>query len=509
MAASFYSTQDKFRPVGNPIYFYFDSTLKANEGFKYIVDVFAAGTTNKLAPIKLFPRPDDLLGEIDLSAIFASQVGCFLNQNLHSFSTCATNFYNYDLKLGEEYVKYWSFLINYNNGGSLTLSGNAVTHDFVPGDEVLITFTTPNPTVDGVHIVTSVPSSHAITIDVAFLSGGSTSPFWGTAVYSNKRKTEFTGQTAISGYTAFNGAVGFRDIDSWTSGTYNLVTTGTTYNSKKFLTNVPDGFNIRPENSIWLNFYSTHTINAPVLEVVVDSTTIYFQNPVGGDTTMQTVAVGPLDILHFATSGSCYDFNHNSMSGSLATLFTCNTKEYKVRTIYDLTSASIDSGGTITWGTPDYLPSSEYKTFRYNPSTVGRYVNVELYFMDRLGSVIPWNFEYNSSRQITKNNSQYKQLMGNLSGTKWRTDSIDRGMTQINTTVVEQLTLNTGWLTEAESIYFTELLSSPAVWIKEYGKLWPVIVKTSGLDVLTKNNKRNISQQIIVEYSVNNPIQNF
>jgi hypothetical protein len=98
--------------------------------------------------------------------------------------------------------------------------------------------------------------------------------------------------------------------------------------------------------------------------------------------------------------------------------------------------------------------------------------------------------------------------MGDLSNNRWRTESTDAGIKQINTSVIEQMTLTTGWMTEDESTYFAELLTSPVAYIKEYGKLWPVIVKTSGIPVLTKANRKMINQTITVEYAVRNPIQN-
>lgn len=511
MSTQFHGKPDKFRPAFNPLYWYLSSDHYADEGFKYIFDIFPQGdTTNRLARLKLFPRPDDSYGEADISTVLSSQLSSFLNQHLHSFSECPTNFYQYDIYVGEEYVHYWPFTINYDASGQLALSGNSQTHKFVAGDEVLVTFTTANATHDGVHTVSSVPSTNAIVINDTFYSGGSGGLYTGTAVYSNKRKTMFTGQTGTTGYTVFIGAVGFRDIDEWTSSTYNLTTITGSTNTKKFLTNVPENFTVRPENSMWLNFYSTSMpSNAPTLEVNTGGASIYFPNPVYTSTDpMLTVAVGVNDIKHFATSATCYDYNHTNMSGAVSTFFTCETEYYSARTVNDLTAASIDSGGTVTWGTPDFRPSSEWKVFKINNNTISRFTNVELYFMDRLGSIIPWNFEFQSSRSIEKNSSQFKAIMGDLSSNRWRTESTDAGTKQINTVVVEQLTVTTGWLTESESTYFAELLTSPVVYIKEYGKLWPVIVKTSGLPILTKANRKMINQTILIEYAVNNPIQN-
>lgn len=508
MASSFLGTPDKFSPAYNPIYFYLDSTKNTETGFKYIVDIFSGGTTGpRIHRDKIFPRPGDLIGECELGSILKSNVSYFLNQDLNGFSTCQQNWFKYDVWIGEEYVHRFPFSSEYNSGGFITVSGNAETHNFAIGDEVVISHTIPNAAKDGIFTVTAVPSANAITIDCTFVAGGSGGgAFAGYAVFSNERKTVFSGQTSSTSYNVFNGAVGYMDINDYSSNDY-LLYTGFT---RSLLTNVPTGYNIRPENKMWINLYSTAMTNCVKHIKLTTNTGDYFwSNNAGSNAIMLTAAVGPAD---FETTAS--RLRSSGTTGAIAsgsTYFNCDTTSYSITFGEFFHSTNIDMGGGLFLFTPySFVAASETKTFRYNPTPSGRTINVELYFMDRLGSIIPCNFELMSAKRANKSSTEYKALMGDYNSTlgRWQTSSTDRGRKVINTVVTQQLTVTTNWMTVAESNYFEELLSSPLVYIKERDQLWPCIVKTTDIDLPTKANKKNINKVILIEYANNNAVQN-
>jgi len=137
-----------------------------------------------------------------------------------------------------------------------------------------------------------------------------------------------------------------------------------------------------------------------------------------------------------------------------------------------------------------------------------RYGNIELTFIDRLGSYIPANFELQSFKQMDIQRDEYQKLLGGFDGSGWSYNSTDRGRVNINTTVKNQLTLNSNWLTEEEANYLKELYSSPDVYITENGQLWPVIVKSNSYRIVTKKNKKNIKIEIVIEYANSDVINN-
>jgi hypothetical protein len=168
---------------------------------------------------------------------------------------------------------------------------------------------------------------------------------------------------------------------------------------------------------------------------------------------------------------------------------------------YEVKIFSSDQGSFVT----------ETKRFNVDWSTT-RYGNIELVFLDRLGSYAPANFELQSFRTINVTRDSYKKILGNLNAievaNKWQYRSTDRGKQNINTQVVQVLELNSNWLTEEEANYLQELYSSPFVYIKENGELWPVVVTSNSYQVQTKNNKKNIKINITVEYANNDIVNN-
>jgi hypothetical protein len=87
MSQSTIASPQAFSPAYNPLKFIVDSTNKNNTGFKYIFQVFEAGTANKIAEYKVLPTYVDGYGEIDLSKLLQTQVSWDLN-------TLSTSWYN-------------------------------------------------------------------------------------------------------------------------------------------------------------------------------------------------------------------------------------------------------------------------------------------------------------------------------------------------------------------------------------------------------------------------------
>ncbi len=548
---------DSFTPVYNPIYYYLDSSNKSNDGFKYIVDLYSAGTTNRLSRYKLFPRPDDGYGVSDINQILATQVSSFFDQNLNGFAQCPQNFCNYTLNLGEEYVYNWPFqrLSGSSINGVWLVNTSGTIAEYNPGDEINITqqSNTPATGYTGVfNVITgfTLNGAYIVKIDRDFIATGNTS---GSTTYSDLRKSQYLGLSGATG-TTFNGVIGHQYFLNYTSSTYNMLT-GT---SSSFLTNMPSGFRVKTSNSMWWNIYSTNTgFNADTLLITTPYTICTFQNPYSASSdTMLTIGIGPDNLTNFSPTGLLIDgtfpiFKNNSytfsgtsnIGGKLALLLTSTP----IYTTADSANVTFDTNHTydalysflgitgntiklnqtyvsgLTTGTiyqrTDYYDVDLQarngnpfvaETLRVNINyDCFRFDNIELYFADRFGSYIPVNFELNSTRSLNIERGEYQTILGNLSNGKWGYNSTDRGRHSINTRVIQQLEIQTNWLTQAESTYLQELATSPLVYIKEFGQLWPVIVKDSNYLLLTKNNKKNIPLKMTIEYANNDRVNNF
>jgi hypothetical protein len=145
--------------------------------------------------------------------------------------------------------------------------------------------------------------------------------------------------------------------------------------------------------------------------------------------------------------------------------------------------------------------------------TTTRYGNVELYFIDRLGSLVPVNFALQNRSNIAINRSEYQTLPGNLinpgpSG-RWQFSSPQRGKRTLSTQATKSISLISDWLREEDIVYLQELFTSPLVYIKENGLLWPVVPRTDSFEIVNKKNRKNIQIAITVEYANKDSIQQF
>ena len=548
-----------FSPVYNPIYYYVDSSLKNLEGFKYIVDLYSAGTTDRIARYRLFPRPVDGYGVADINQILATQTSYFIDQNLNGFSKCPQNLCNYEVKCGEEYKYNWEFTsVRKISTGLGLFSSSGTPANYIVGDQIYITQSPGylNTMLEGSHtVLTAYTSGASYVVRVSLpwsmvpVNDFTTT---GNTIYSDHRNTQVLNEIVSAG-TAFNGSIPHTSFASYSASTYNIVTGS----SNSFLTNMPNGYRVKLDNKMWLNLYSENTgkyANKMIVSTDYGSYKITNTYSATSDS-MLTIGCGPSNLTSLITSsmtqsGTYPVFKDNSYTitgtfnsaGSLglyldsSTIYSasddivtlsCNAPGLNGNylllyssggtIVLDIAYSSSVSTGTISQKTDHYYielmtsgssSTSESRLININ-SDCFRFDNIELYFFDRLGSIIPANFELQSYKTTNVSRSEYQTVLGDLSNGSWTYDSLDAGRRNINTTVIKQLVLNTNWLTESEAEYLQQLYSSPKVFIKEFGKLWPVIVTTNSLPIPTKNNKKQIQYRIEIEYANADRIQNF
>lgn len=558
MAITIKGFPDVFSPAFNPIYYYLDSTNKTEEGFKYVVDIYRTGTADLLASYKLFPRPVDGYGVCDVNQILKSQLSEDIEQVKGPRES--PNVYEcYDIEFGEEFIYYWDWTDTEFVGGSSIYSGKTkvvstgTSNTFVAGDIILLE---QNPgdsanTYNGIFTVLSANSSTLI-IDAPFVVSPTVG---GTAVFSDKRKTLFQDLTGFTGNCVFNGAVAHQEFMNYSSNDYNAgVNSGAT-----FLTNIPAGYRVKPDNTMRLDWYSstmtgcslsvgTQTgkydiINVDPLGKVnvigagpadITATEVEYDNnfgsfpifknicyPVlfitdfGGQTLFQGFGTTPWNDLFYEEEYVEFQDDNGQVYGSF--IVDLPTSDSIVLDVpYSAVSAST---GTLIQRTDWYTLTifngfnQALEPIRFNVDwSTTRYGNIELVFMDRLGSYAPANFELQSFRTINVTRDSYKKILGDLNridiSDKWQYRSTDRGKQNINTQVIQVLDLTSNWLTEEEANYLQELYSSPFVYIKDNGQLWPVVVTTNSYQVQTKKNKKNIQIKITVEYANNDIINN-
>jgi hypothetical protein len=82
----------------------------------------------------------------------------------------------------------------------------------------------------------------------------------------------------------------------------------------------------------------------------------------------------------------------------------------------------------------------------------------------------------------------------------------DSGRTTYHVDLSKDFTLNTNWLTDAESVYFEELLTSGYTFVKIDGQYFACQVQETSFEVQRQKNKNLIRKTITVKLSVDTPI---
>ena len=501
MAINLLNTGQTLSPAFNPIVFYVNSTNKNEQNFRYIVDVYSATTANRIGSFRLAPEIGTGYGLADIGQLLSSQLSKDIYPNSNCFKACTNDYFDYDLSLGEEYVFYWPFddsTFTFGPSpfvGQTTLSSSTEIHYFQSGDTINVS--QPGGLVNGVFTVLDTPDAYSVVINNDHVNFSAAT---GTSVYSDYASTVFfnLNSSAVTRYTAFNGAVAHQDFRDYYASAYTKSTN--LPDERKFLTTVPDDYRVTLDNIMWLHYYDGQAgVNVSSMCVQTDTGGAYrFRNDynntlaLSGETyRMSQVAVGPYNLVNFTMPSSVI-----SGGTSIATMFS-GVSWYDVY----LEQLVLSTRVRVT----------EKKRFYINDKCFD-WPNVELYFVDRLGSFIPANFQLKSIKSINVNKNSYTKQIGKLIKLEneliYGYDSIDDGQRSIGITEAENLSLESNYLTEAEMNFMRELITSPRVYIKENGKLWPVIVNDVNFEITRKINKKNFTAKVNITKANNNIINN-
>lgn len=223
MAISIITSPDLYQPVYNPIYTQVSSTLTSEEAFSFLFDVYVNGTYVTRA--RLLPRPGTTEVIYSPARVLESYVSYDLTHNIVDKTTSTNCIDKYEIRFGEEYVKYWDFLDTQYDSFSFSsytvLQGSiGITHSFVVNDYITVSDTVYG-TFDGVHKVVNIPNNYTVVINKTF-TVTPTNP--GKATWSDRRKSEFI-TASYSGYV-FNGVIQYEEVPEWDYTQYAIGTSG-------------------------------------------------------------------------------------------------------------------------------------------------------------------------------------------------------------------------------------------------------------------------------------------
>lgn len=476
----------KYAPAYNNIKFIADSTNKNLSGFRYVFDIYSAGTvtlssTTRIDELIVAPRLNDGYGVVYLEEIFQN----FLTYDFDKTNIGLTNPINswkgFDIYVGEAYTQPWDyddfefFSSTASTNGHIQLRqfASATTHSFVVGDQVNITqddLPCAPTQINGLHVVTEVPSPYAIILELVYLQvvGQGACPAGGTVAFADNRRTISRHQIMTS-ITAFNAA--FPMAEPYVESKYML--SSMPFSGKSFLTTCPRDFRNTPEQNMWFNLMNDESANVGY---------VTFTNS-NGDILRKTITslTQPFRQIGVGAANAEYD---TVISGSTP-LVKANTEWYDV----EITT----TGGTILTTVPHRINIDRRCTIDYGFETF------EIVFLDRLGSfgsfALPLKFK--DTTKVTKNDYNKDNEFYQSSS-----DLTEGGITNYQIKLERELELNTNHMTEEESKYFDEIFTSPNVMLLYKGQYIRVTVSDDDFETIYQRNRNLIRRTIKVKPSL-------
>jgi len=465
MAQTIIAQPYTLHPAFNTSKYIIDSTNKNTLAFKYIFDVYLAGTSTLIGRYFVKPRPVDGYGEIDLSKLLSSRLPSEIENSLAtSYFDATLSYLRYDVKVGESRITTTSYTSNLtNSGGKVRIN---VGNTFAVGDQIFINQVdsgVANPLLQGYQIITA-RSATWLEVNVAW-SSITNATIDGVISYADNRKTTTLNITNILSKVAFNGTFDTQEEVNYTANRFSLTSIGELLVKRK-------EHYITRKTPIILNAY---------LNLNGTSRDVRFENS-NGDV-LSTSVLGTI-----VTSINVGTYNTPTLSvvSGVLPLIKPDTTWYRV---------AIFEGAN---------QRSEWITF--NLADCGIEDNSILY-VDKYGSILSIPMVLRSTLRTNVTNEVYNsERKGLVSGGTWKPKETEYGTININNKKTSTLELNTMFMTEAEQNNFFEMIESPRKMLFRNGEFIPVICETKTAEVKSSVHGRVWQYSVTVSFSNNSAV---
>lgn len=279
-------------------------------------------------------------------------------------------------------------------------------------------------------------------------------------------------------------------IDRWWNGLIPTEPYVTKDNTRKFLTDIPTRTQNNPTKICYEDFYylyflqDTTADDVKYVEINTYDESNTLINTLTWDTAYNsTYAVQRLGCgaANLQAAGSELNF---SMTG--ATAFDNTVSKYSVQLFSDKDDPL----------TEDFWFQVECECTWESP--------YRLCFLNKLGGYDFFNFNWNSKKTSTyeKGNFERKIWNWNSTGTSYEYNSYNRGKIQYSTIGKDKLQLTSGWLSEEQSTWLEELISSPDVYIMDSGGILTAVnVTDTNYDYKTLEYDQLFNLTVTLEFA--------
>jgi len=255
-------------------------------------------------------------------------------------------------------------------------------------------------------------------------------------------------------YVIFNGYLNYTDVLTIQNSNfgYDLTDFKIGNSSRKFLTNAPNTLYANGSDYGTLSFIVEDSITYTLLNNI----TFDYYDSSGSSLSTETVTTdvangayalwGASSIKQILHVG-CYPGNRQNTSATFRGYITAGSVAY-----YDV---YLDGVAQYT----------EKKRIYVNCPNQKGYESIRLTWLNQWGVWDYYTFTQKSIRSTSTQGSTYNQLEGTWNEGKYRIDSYKGGKKAFRVNATERITMNTDFVTEADSVVFEELINSPEVYM--------------------------------------------
>jgi hypothetical protein len=273
--------------------------------------------------------------------------------------------------------------------------------------------------------------------------------------------------------TAWNGVRNTIDWLNFDYTDYDIIT-----GTKKFLTDAPRTQYIDSNQSAFLYLLAS---DLGISKIVLD----------GYDSTGSAISTGAIDVSQSNKFSRIAIGTYDIVNSDASTWLTGNPLTFLNNVSYY--TVNIDES---TYG-------SEVFTFYIN-ERCSKYTPIRLHWLNRLGGFDSFNFNMKSMEETAITRASYKQEHHRFNGTNYLYDSMSRGTTDYHVMTQDKLTVNTPFLTEAESVWMNDFASSPVVYQEVNNELIAMSGKPKMIAKQTSLNDKLMQYTFELDYSLTN-----
>ena len=223
-----------------------------------------------------------------------------------------------------------------------------------------------------------------------------------------------------------------------------------------------------------------------------------------------------LEIISYYDDGTI--FNTVRTTNPYATLSTRGDRSINVRVDHDWLSGLVNAD--LSFGTtPIFSANYEYYTVKIKSLTgtvvsetitiypgediCSKYDPIRFKFMNNYGKYDYYTFTGAKTKNTNITRNTYKSNPNSWSSTNYNYNRMSRGLNQYETILDDTITINSDWITEAESEWLEQLVTSPDVYIYDGSNLVAVNITNANYETKYVASQQLFNLVISFTYSQN------